>query len=179
MKHTGNGLESRAAQGYDRSIIGSDNPREHNMRSAILVLAGILAASPALADDKTDVLAAVKAYVDDFNKGDTAAASALCTGQAAIIDDFAPHIWQGAAACADWAAALEAFAKAQGITDPKVTVGKPKALSTTGDRAYAVLPAHYTYRQHGKPVNEPGLFTFALQKRDAGWRIAGWSWGSE
>jgi hypothetical protein len=149
------------------------------MRTAILVLAGVLAATPAFADDKSDVLATAKAYVDDFNKGDTAAASALCTGQAVVIDDFAPHIWQGATACADWAAALEAFAKMQGITDSKVATGKPKALSTTGDRAYAVLPAKYTYKQHGKPVNEPGLWTFSMQKLDAGWRITGWSWASE
>ena len=57
--------------------------------------------------------------------------------------------------------------------------GKPKALSTTGDRAHAVLPAKYSYRLHGKPVNEAGLFTFALQNCDAGWRIAGWAWGAE
>src|ERR1700761_484002 len=106
------------------------------MRTAVLILACILAATPALADDKADVLATAKVYVDDFNKGDIAAASALCTGQAVIIDDFAPHIWQGATACADWAAALDAFAKAQGITDPKVATGKPKALGATGDPAY-------------------------------------------
>jgi hypothetical protein len=29
----------------------------------------------------------------------------------------------------------------------------------------------------GKPVKETGsMFTFALQKGAAGWRIAGWSW---
>ena len=149
------------------------------MRTAVLILACILAATPALADDKADVLATAKVYVDDFNKGDIAAASALCTGQAVIIDDFAPHIWQGATACADWAAAFDANAKAQGIADPKVAIGKPKALSATGDRAYAVLPAHYTYKQNGKPVNEPGLWTFSLQKLGAGWRIAGWAWASE
>jgi len=149
------------------------------MRTAILILTSLLAATPALADDKTDALAAVHAYVEDFNKGDTAAANALCTGQSTIIDDFAPHIWQGATACADWAAAFDAAAKAQGITDPKVMTGKPKTLSAKGDRAYAVLPAKYSYKQHGKPVNEAGLFTFALQKADAGWRIAGWAWGAE
>jgi hypothetical protein len=149
------------------------------MRRAFLILAGILAATPALASDKTDVLATLKAYSDGFNKGDPAAAAALCTGQAVVIDDFPPHIWQGATACADWAAGLAAFAKAQGITDPKVATAKPRALTATGDRAYAVLPAKYTYKQHGKPVNEPGLWTFSLQKLDAGWRITGWAWASE
>jgi ketosteroid isomerase-like protein len=149
------------------------------MRAAILVLAGLLAAAPALADDKGDALAAAKAYADAFNKADAAAEAALCTGQAVIIDDFPPHIWQGATACADWAAALAAAAKEAGYTDLHVTTAKPKALLATADRAYAVLPALYTYRNHGKPVKEPGLWTFALQKLGAGWRIAGWSWASE
>ena len=60
------------------------------MRAAILILAGTLAAAPALAADTDDVLAAAKAYADAFNKGDAAAGAALCTGQAAIIDDFPP-----------------------------------------------------------------------------------------
>jgi ketosteroid isomerase-like protein len=154
------------------------------MRAAILVLAGpilagSLATAPALADDKSDVLAAAKAYADDFNKGDMAGAAALCTGQAAIIDDFPPHIWQGANACADWAAALAAAAKERGYTDLHVTTAKPRSVSATGDRAYAVLPTTYSYKNKGKPVNERGLWTFSMQKVDAGWRITGWSWAAE
>ena len=154
------------------------------MRAAILILAGTIlsgtwTAAPALADDKSDVLAATKAYADDFNKGDMAAAAALCANPAVVIDDFAPHIWQGPTACADWAAALAAFARTEGDTDAHVTTAKPKALTVTGDRAYAVLPAHYSYKQKGKPVNEPGLWTFSMQKVDGGWRITGWSWASE
>lgn len=149
------------------------------MRTAILILAGTLAAAPALADDKSDVLAAAKAYADDFNKGDAAAEAALCTGQAVVIDNFPPHVWQGATACADWAAGLAAAAKEQGESDLHVTTGKPRALTVTGDRAYAVLPATYSYKQHGMPVKEPGLWTFAMQKLDAGWRITGWSWSSQ
>jgi hypothetical protein len=42
-----------------------------------------------------------------------------------------------------------------------------------------VLPATYTYKQYGKPVKEPGLWTFSMQKLDAGWRITGLAWASE
>lgn len=154
------------------------------MRTATLILAGAVlsgawAAAPARADDKADVLAATKAYADAFNTGDAAAQAALCAGQAAIIDDFPPHIWQGPAACADWAAALAPAAKTEGYSDLHVATAKPKALTVTGDRAYAVVPATYSYKNHGKPVKEPGLWTFALQKVAAGWRIAGWSWASQ
>ena len=66
---------------------------------AVIVMAG-----PAAASDKSDVMAAVRHYVAAFNKGDTQAANAACTTPAAIIDEFPPHIWQGATACPDWQA---------------------------------------------------------------------------
>ena len=47
----------------------------------------------------------------------------------------------------------------------------------TGDRAYVVVPANYTYRQRGKQVTESGsIMTVALKKVAAHWRITGWSW---
>jgi ketosteroid isomerase-like protein len=149
------------------------------MRAAILAVVGILAGMPALASDKTDVVATVKAYNDAFTKGDTAAANALCASPAVVIDDFAPHVWQGATACGDWAAAFAAFAKAGGDTDAVVTIGKSHQLTVTGDRAYAVFSAKFAYKEHGKPVLQSGIWTFTLQKLDAGWRITGWAWAGE
>jgi ketosteroid isomerase-like protein len=149
------------------------------MRTALLTLVIALSAVPALASDKTDVMATVKAYVDATNKGEDAAGAALCANPAAVIDDFAPHVWQGPTACADWAAAFAADAKASGDTEALVTTAKPLHLTVKGDRAYAVLPAKYAYKEHGKPIVEPGLWTFALQKLDAGWRITGWTWSGE
>ena len=47
----------------------------------------------------------------------------------------------------------------------------------TGDRAYVVVPATYTYKQKGKPVTESdAVWIFAMQKLASGWRIAGWAW---
>lgn len=150
------------------------------MRSAILAVIGVLAMVfaevPALASDKTDVVATIKAYNDAFTKGDTAAANALCASPSVVIDDFAPHVWQGTTACADWAAAFAAAAQTNGDTDAVVTIGKSHQLTVTGDRAYAVFSAKFAYKEHGKPVLQPGIWTFTLQKLAAGWRITGWSW---
>ena len=96
--------------------------------------------------------------------------------QTIIIDDFAPHAWQGASTCADWWNALAADSKKRGITEPKVTLGKAWHITVTGDRAYAVYSTHYDYKLNGKPTTEQGVWTFALQKMADGWRIAGWAW---
>jgi ketosteroid isomerase-like protein len=136
----------------------------------------LLAATPAVASDKSDVVAVINHYNDSFNKNDAKAAEALCTSQTIIIDDFAPHAWQGASTCADWWNALNAGNKRDGITEPKVTLGKAWHVTVTGDRAYAVYPTHYDYKLNGKATTEQGVWTFALQKMADGWRIAGWAW---
>jgi ketosteroid isomerase-like protein len=152
------------------------------MRMVILVLAAVLAAAPftaapAAVSDETDVLATVKQYLDYFNKSNEDKAAGLCAPQTIIIDDFPPHEWQGANACSDWWNAYAAFAKNSGITDDHVALGKPWHITVTGDRAYVVVPATYTYNQKGKPITESdSVWTLALQKLAGGWRIAGWAW---
>jgi hypothetical protein len=146
------------------------------MRKLILALAASLIAAPAAASDTTDIANTVKVYNDNFNKGDVKSSVALCAAQTTIIDDFAPHVWQGASACSDWASALAASDKKDGISGEKVTLGKPWHVAATGDRGYAVFPTHYSYTKNGKPVTELGVWTFALQKSASGWRVAGWAW---
>lgn len=155
------------------------------MRMAISVLATALAvapfaATPAAASDETDVLATVKQYNDYFNMSDGDKAVGLCAPQTTIIDEFPPYAWQGATACADWWNAFPAFAKNSGITDNHVALGKPWHITVTGDRAYVVVPATYTYKQKGKPVTQSGsVWTCALQKLAGGWRIAAWAWSDK
>lgn len=141
-----------------------------------LVLA-VLIAGPLAADDKADVLASVHQFVDAFNKGDTKAFSATCADQTSIIDEFPPHEWHGAGACAKWASDYDVDAKKNGITDGLVTMSDPQHVDITADHAYVVGSANYAYKKNGKPVSETGsVITIVLQKGNAGWRITGWAW---
>jgi ketosteroid isomerase-like protein len=126
---------------------------------------------------QTAVVAAVQQFVDGFNKGDTKLMLASCADQTSILDEFPPHEWHGAGACAKWLSDFDADAKKNGITDGVVTLSKASHVDITGDRAYVVIPASYTYKQKGKSVSEVGsIITLTLQKIPAGWRITGWSW---
>ena len=132
---------------------------------------------PASASQDSAVIATVRQFIDGFNRSDAKSEVAACDSQASIIDDFAPHEWQGPTACADWTAAYAAEAKKDGIAEGSVTLGKPWYLAVTGNRAYAVFPATFAYKDHGKPVTEGGaVFTVALRKSSMGWRITGWAW---
>jgi ketosteroid isomerase-like protein len=137
----------------------------------------ILASVPAGASEKTDVMATVHQFVDGFNKGDTKATAAVCTDQMSIIDEFPPHEWHGAGAMTQWLLDYDADAKKKGISDGNLTLKSPRHIDITGDRAYVVVPANYTFKMAGKLVRESGsMFTLALQKVDGGWRITGWAW---
>ncbi len=140
------------------------------MRNMILALTFALVAVPAAASDTSDVMTIIAQYNSNF-------AASLCAPQTVIIDDFSPHVWQGAAACSNWSNDLDAYNKKNGITFVSlVTLGKPWHVTVTVDRAYAVYPTSYSYKRNGKPVTEKGVWTFALQKLAEGWRIAGWTW---
>ena len=140
---------------------------------------GVFAAGPAAATEQTDVMVPVHQFIDGFNKGDVNSALATCAEQTSIVDEFPPHEWHGAGACAKWAGDYEANAKKEGITDGVVTLGKPRHVDVTGDRAYVVVPAGYTFKQKGKAMKETNaVMALSLQKTAAGWRITGWAWAA-
>ena len=147
------------------------------MRKLVLAISLVLATTPAVASDQTDVMAVVHQFMDGLNKGDVKTALAACASPSSIIDEFPPYAWQGATSCADWARDFEAFNKTNGISVPIATLAKPKHVDITGEHAYVVAPATYTYKQGGKKVTEAGsMMTLALQKSASGWLITSWAW---
>ncbi|MEI9990968.1 MAG: nuclear transport factor 2 family protein [Rhizomicrobium sp.] len=146
------------------------------MIRTLIFAAALLVAVPAAASDKGDLAAAVNAYNDTLNKNDFPGAAAYYAPSPSIIDEFSPHAWSGANAFAQWGADYGVFAKAQQMTEPFVVLAKPTHVLIEGDRGYAVFPANFTFKRAGKPVREPGVMTFAMQKIDGKWKIAGWTW---
>jgi len=147
------------------------------MHRMLVVIAIMLTAGSTLSSEKTDVMAVVNQFIDGFNKDDAKTALAACGAPAFIIDEFPPYSWQGPTACADWANDFDANSKKDKITEPVVKLGKASQVDVTGERAYVVVPANYNFKQYGKPMAETGsMFTVALQKVAAGWRITGWAW---
>ena len=144
---------------------------------AILAAALALSIAPGLAATPAGPMDPVNQFIDGMNHNNMKSAAATYAPVASIIDEFPPHHWQGATAFSDWGRDFGADSKKNGITDPVVTLGKPLQNVVTGDRAYVVVPATYSFKQNGKPMHESqSIMTFALQKLSAGWRIAGWSW---
>lgn len=145
---------------------------------AAALASAIGAASPAAAADKADALAVARHYDAAFNLADVKTMASYCADDVAIIDDFPPHIWQGATACPDWFGALIAYDKTQGIAHERVTFQKPLHVDVAGDRAYIVVPSVYHYVLNSKATVATGDWTFAMRKVAVGWRITAWSWAA-
>ena len=149
--------------------------------TALLVVGLMLYLWPALAatTQSAAVMAPLHQFMDGIGRNDWSMTAAACTSPATIIDDFPPHTWQGPTACADWTTAFVAANKQAGVSDTHITLGAPRHLDVTGDVAYVVVPASFTYKAHGKPMSESGsIWTVVVKKQAAGWRIAAWAWAA-
>jgi hypothetical protein len=146
-------------------------------QAAIALLAFILIAPAAIPATGDDAAAPVRQFIDGFNSGNVQSAfAAYASGPITIVDEFAPHIWTGANAAHEWADAYDKHAQATGVTDGKVTYGKPTRIEEVADAAYIVMPTLYLYKENGKPLKEEGQITAVLNRESGVWKIRAWTW---
>ena len=146
------------------------------MSRLVIAVAIVVGSGPAVASQEAHVMAPVRQFVDAFNKNDIKRAEAACADQTFIIDDFPPHEWRGSRATSKWFHDLARMGKKNGMSDPFVTLRKPRQVDVTGTHAYVVVPINLRYNEKGHLVKRTGLMTLALHKGVGGWRIAAWAW---
>lgn len=147
------------------------------MKHALVALLAVILCAPVFATPTEDPAAPVRQFIDAFNAGDTKAALAFfASGPITIIDEFAPNLWTGPSAAQQWFADYDKHAQATGVTDGKVTYGKPTRIEVTADAAYVILPTVYLYKEHGKPIREEGQITAVLNRENGAWKIRSWTW---
>lgn len=138
----------------------------------LLVVLGATGAGAASAD----LAAPIHQFVDSFNKGDikTAEAAHSATGLV-IIDEMPPYQWQGPGAFKSWLDDLTKYDAAGGVTDGHLALGELIREESSGDHAYVVMTAVFSFKANGAPMREAAQMTFALRKEAPGWRIGGWT----
>jgi hypothetical protein len=70
--------------------------------SAFLILLAAGSAKGATAMETKDPMAAVRHYIDAFNRADAKEMAAAFAVPGLILDGMAPHVWQGPTAAQDW-----------------------------------------------------------------------------
>jgi hypothetical protein len=149
------------------------------LRQAALALlaATALTATEAAASDEADVMKVVNDYNTALNRGDQKAAASDSARELAITDEFAPYSWQGPGANAGWFADYAKWTKKNVVRNDTVALAAPWHVVVDGDRAYAVVPATFTYTKQGAKVVEAGsVWTFALHRTAGHWLIVSWAW---
>lgn len=135
-----------------------------------------LGAPPAAAPAEDKVLAPFRAFMDALNTGDTKAAVAAYTSDAVIVDEFAPFLWRGNKAFADWHADLIVAEKALGMANLHEAAAAPTQFEIEKDMAYAIIPTHLTFTEKGRHATEDGTYTVTLTLTKAGWRMTSCTW---
>lgn len=146
-----------------------------NTKSALLMLCALLVAGAVAAAEPADPAAAVRQFIEAFNRGDIKAAEAMHVAEPVIIDEVSPYLWQGRDSFKTWLGDLTKNDSATGITDGHMKFGDFIRQEATGDHAYVIVATDYSFKLKGTPMHEPSQMTFALRKEKAGWRIAGWT----
>jgi hypothetical protein len=122
-------------------------------------------------------MAAVRQYIDSFNKGDIAAMAAACDAPMSILDGMAPHVWHSPTATQDWYHDVLSEGEHQGASGYAVELGEPWHVAVTGDRAYVAVPATMAVTLKGKRMKQSGaVFVVALRQVGANWRLTSWAW---
>jgi hypothetical protein len=122
------------------------------------------------------VMAPIHQFVDSLNAGDAKKAGEAFVPNAPIVDEFAPFHWTSFGA---WLNDFAADTKKNNVTGVHVTLRPPTTSKVGATDAYEVVPNVITAKSNGKLGHETGIFTFALTKTAAGWRIASWAWAKQ
>ena len=140
-----------------------------------------LVTAQALSPDETEVLSRIQQTIDAANRNIDSAPASNFMPSVVLVDDLAPYVFQGPAADAilEWRNAYDADSVKNSITDFSMQLLKPRRVEVSGDRAYIVLPAVYSFKQRLKPMQKRGTITATLERLDKKWLIATWSWAGQ
>jgi hypothetical protein len=94
-----------------------------------------------------------------------------------IVENFAPFLFCGLQAAANWSAGFRTHAAEEDLKDLSAVFGEAHDFTQSGRRAYFSLPTTWTGLSRGKHFEEHGAWSFVLEQENVGWRIAGYGWG--
>jgi hypothetical protein len=153
-------------------------PRTYFVRWAVLV--GFFAASVVQAEEQPSAammepVHGLVAFMSTLRHGEQPTVFArrgLC-----IVENFAPFLFCGSQAAANWSAGFRAHATEGGLKDLVATFGDAHDFNQSGKRVYFSLPTTWTGLTQGKHFEERGAWSFVLEQENFGWRILGYGWG--
>lgn len=143
---------------------------------AALICAGL--AAPAASARDAALAVPIHKMMEGFNKGDVAMVKAVHVAAPTIVDNVPPFLWSGPQSFDHWLSDLSKSEAKEGKTDGVVWFGESVDEAVSGNHAYLVAPARYTFKQNGHAMRETGMVAFVLAKEGGAWKVQAWSWAS-
>jgi len=120
------------------------------------------------------LLAPIEKIARFMETGDEPPLSAFAGKGVVIIENFAPHVFEGPDAVKRWAEEILSW-----HTRPLElahSFGPVQDLAVQDDLAFLSLPTHWTGVRHGVPFHEDGGWAFVLVQEQGEWRVRCYGW---
>ena len=105
---------------------------------------------------------------------DAALAGVFAERDVTIIENFAPHVFAGVDAVADWTKAMRAHT--EGLAGLAHRFGPACDFSRSEDLAFFSLPTEWRGLARGRRFRENGGWAFVLVAEDGEWRVRSYAW---
>ncbi len=108
--------------------------------------------------------------------GNEALLSAFADTGVVIIENFAPHLFEGPDAVGRWSRKILSWHQPPSDLVLKHSFGPVQDLSVQEDLAFLSLPTHWTIWQNGGIIEEDGGWAFVLVRENGEWRVRSYGW---
>lgn len=122
-------------------------------------------------------LAPIEKVAQFIAQGDkTLLQSAFAKEGVVIVENFWPHLFEGADAVERWAEVITSWHEPKTDLLLKYKFGTPQDIRVHDDLAFVSLPTNWSGIRCGGPFTEDGGWAFILVKENDEWRIRSYGW---
>lgn len=122
------------------------------------------------------LLAPIEKVAQFIETGDESLLSAFASKGVVIIENFAPHLFEGEDAVKRWSQKILSWHEPPSDLVLKHRFGSPQDLRVQDNLAFVSLPTHWTISQDGDSFEEDGGWAFVLVQEDGEWRVRCYGW---
>ncbi len=122
------------------------------------------------------ILAPIEKVAQFIETGNEALLTAFASQGVVIIENFAPHLFEGEDAVKRWSQKILSWHKPPSDLVLKHRFGEPQDLRVEENLAFVSLPTHWTISEGGDSFEEDGGWAFVLVRENGEWRVRCYGW---